>query len=327
MNKKCVIITTIHEPSEAIKEYLKKTDYDLIIVGDVKTNYDYSKEKCIYLDIEKQDALYGELSKLIPKNHYGRKNLGYLYAIQNGYDVVYETDDDNIPHVYFDDILNSEFKTKVESENSWVNVFQSFTSNYKIWPRGFPLSMVQDPPLFSETTTDAIRPSIVVGLIDGEPDVDAIFRLTGTRESIEWKVNKNIYLSNKNIFAFNTQNIFWIDKEILAAMLIPCSVSFRYCDILRGIIANTLLNALNKQLAITSPNVTQIRNKHNLMEDFKSEIEMYLNNEKILNVIGNNVEAGMGVKSMLSQIYTNLLREKIITELDNNILKLWLKNF
>ena len=33
----------------------------------------------------------------------------------------------------------------------------------------------------------------------------------------------------------------------------------------------------------SSPNVIQNRNEHNLMSDFKSEYEMYIHNEKILN--------------------------------------------
>jgi len=38
----------------------------------------------------------------------------------------------------------------------------------------------------------------------------------------------------------------------------------------------------------SSPNVYQIRNEHNLMTDFKDEIEMYFHNENILNFIDND---------------------------------------
>ena len=31
----------------------------------------------------------------LPWNHFGRKNLGYLYAIQHGADVIFDFDDDN----------------------------------------------------------------------------------------------------------------------------------------------------------------------------------------------------------------------------------------
>ena len=74
------------------------------------------------------------------------------------------------------------------------------------------------------------------------------------------------------------------------SMLIPCSVSFRYCDILRGIISNIILKHTNNYMLYTSPNVIQNRNEHNLIQDFKSEYEMYINNEKILNFIEKDIE-------------------------------------
>ena len=40
----------------------------------------------------------------------------------------------------------------------------------------------------------------------------------------------------------------------------------------------------------SSPNVVQNRNEHNLLDDFKDEYEMYINNENILNIIENNLD-------------------------------------
>ena len=84
---------------------------------------------------------------------------------------------------------------------------------------------------------------------------------------------------------FNTQNTFWIDSTMFIGLLLPCSVTFRYCDILKGIIANMLLRVNDKNIAYTSPNVTQLRNEHDLMSDFKSEYSMYIANEKIISIV------------------------------------------
>ena len=42
-------------------------------------------------------ALLTSSPQLIPWNHFGRKNVGFLYAIAHGAHVIYDTDDDNIP--------------------------------------------------------------------------------------------------------------------------------------------------------------------------------------------------------------------------------------
>ena len=36
--KKCVIVTTINQPTESIQKYSKNTEYDLIVVGAQNTH-------------------------------------------------------------------------------------------------------------------------------------------------------------------------------------------------------------------------------------------------------------------------------------------------
>lgn len=281
---KCVIITTINEPTEAIIKHIAINEYDVIIVGDKKTSNKYKELNCIYLDIEKQRELYPELADLIPYNHYCRKNIGYLYAIQQGYKVLYETDDDNIPLDNFSSLLElKETPFITEKSSKWINIFKYFTNNGHIWPRGYPLSLVKSTPNLDVISRD-VKPSIICGLVENDPDVDSIFRLT-SNEQIEWEKNKQVIISNENYCPFNTQNTFWIDETLFPTMMIPCSVSFRYCDILRGVIANAILKKEDKYLMFSSPNVIQKRNEHNLMSDFRSEVEMFLHNETIVDTL------------------------------------------
>lgn len=326
--EKCVIITTINKPTDAILKHINNKEYDTIIVGDKKTPNDYEKLNCIYLDVKSQQRLFPELSELIPYNHYCRKNLGYLYAIKKGYKIIYETDDDNIPYNNFDDLLEiKNNKIISEKNNVWINIFKYFTNNAYIWPRGFPLSLLKKKTNYLVKDCDK-KPAIINGLVENDPDVDACFRLICNHEkSIQWEKNKSIMIDNNNLCVFNTQNTFWLNTDLFVSMIIPCSVSFRYCDILRGIISNIILKKTNNYMMYSSPNVIQIRNEHNLIEDFKSEYEMYIHNEKILNYIENNTNNINSVKELIVIIYNNLLENNVITRKDIDILNVWLKYF
>ena len=321
---KCVIITTINKPTEAILKHINNTEYDVIIVGDNKTPDDYKNLNCIYLDIPSQKKLFPELSELLPYNHYCRKNLGYLYAIKKGYKIIYETDDDNIPYDNFDNILQyNNIQMITEQNNVWINIFKYFTNNAYIWPRGFPLSLLKNNPNYLIQYTDKI-PSIINGLVENDPDVDALFRIICNHQSgIKWDKNKCVLINNTNVCVFNTQNTFWLNPELFISLLIPCSVSFRYCDILRGIINNIILKKTKNYMMYSSPNVIQNRNEHNLISDFKSEYEMYIHNEKILNFIENDIGNITSVKELLFLIYNNLLVNNVIAQKDIDILNKW----
>jgi len=325
--EKCVIITTINEPSETVLKHINNPDYDVIIVGDKKTPNSYKNLKCIYLDVTAQKKLFPELSELLPYNHYCRKNLGYLYAIKKGYKMIYETDDDNVPYDNFDNVLKFDNLTMITETNSrWINIFKYFTNDAHIWPRGYPLSLLKKPTNYSIENTKQ-KPSIINGLVENDPDVDALFRIIcNHQDSIKWDKNKRIVINNKNMCVFNTQNTFWLNPELFICLLIPCSVSFRYCDILRGIINNIILKKTNNYMMYTSPNVVQNRNEHNLINDFKSEYEMYIHNEKILEYIENNTDK-KNVKELLLTIYNNLFINKVITQNDLNILNQWISYF
>lgn len=300
-SKKCVIITTINIPTEAIIKHIDNPDYEVIIIGDLKTPNTYRYLNCIYLDLENQNILFPELSKLIPVNHYSRKNLGYLYAINKGFEIIYETDDDNIPLDNFEkplkiyeDIKDNSSSKKIkyitERDDIWINIFSYYTCGKHIWPRGFPISKVNKKSNFSFQTQKVI-PSIICGMIEGEPDVDAIFRLTNNHEkepNLKWR-DEAVIVNNKNMCVFNTQNTFWVNPELFFSLYIPSTVSFRYTDILRGIITNHILKLTDNHLMFSGINVKQIRNEHDLKKDFESEQEMYLHNENIIGIL-NQVE-------------------------------------
>lgn len=324
--KKCVIITTINKPTSAIIKHCSNKNYDTIIVGDTSTPSDYFDLNCIYLDINLQDKLYYKISKLLPRNHYCRKNIGYFYAIDHEYDIIYETDDDTVPLPNFEQYLNQYNNSKInnlltEIDNQWINIYKYFTDDF-IWPRGFPITNIQKKINFLYSSID-IKPSIITGVIDNDPDVDSIFRLIFNK-NVSWINNKSIIVSNKNICVFNTQNTFWIDKQIFSLIVLPISVSFRYCDILRSIICNIIMKYSNKYIAYTSPNCIQYRNYHNILNDFIDEYDMFINSNNITENIELGCDYKMDTLDLLKVVYNNLYKCKLIQITDIEFIDLWI---
>ena len=52
----------------------------------------------VFLSVRDQRSMatrFPKLFELIPWNHFGRKNIGYLFAIEQGAEVIWDFDDDN----------------------------------------------------------------------------------------------------------------------------------------------------------------------------------------------------------------------------------------
>ena len=95
------VATTIFEPSEAVRR-LRYTDLCVVVVGD-KTKPESYKipssslgENVIFLDAEDQMGIGSGFVAGLPWKHFGRKNVGYLFAIGCGAKSIWDFDDDNI---------------------------------------------------------------------------------------------------------------------------------------------------------------------------------------------------------------------------------------
>ena len=125
------VITTIAEPTEAMKTLsrrLQEFDATLIAVGDTKGPHGFNLPNAEFLPYEKQLELPFKLAKALPTRHYARKNVGYLQAISEKADVIYETDDDNAPLANWTLRNETADDVRVVRENGWTNVYKYFTS-------------------------------------------------------------------------------------------------------------------------------------------------------------------------------------------------------
>lgn len=215
---KFIVITSINDPTQAVKEFSAMEDWQVIVVADLKTPNDWQLEGAKLLTVEEQKTLPFETAKLSPWNHYARKNLGYLYAISQGADLIYETDDDNLPYPTwqnsFPTSATTEAATYAEGEK-YRNVYSYFTEA-RVWPRGFPLAEVAraeaNAPATESRQISRAHAPILQGLADLEPDVDAIYRLT-VGGQIKFAKKKPLFLNPGTYCPFNSQNTLGFPKR------------------------------------------------------------------------------------------------------------------
>ncbi len=321
-----IVITTINPPTEAVRKIASTCqDWTFLVVGDKKTPQDWSYPGVRFLSAAEQIETGGAFASECPFNHYARKNAGYLWAVQNGAEIIAETDDDNIPYDTFLQDVNREVTGKPVLKSGWENVYTHFTDD-KIWPRGFPLELITESlkhrsPLGEETKTDC---PVQQFLADGDPDVDAVYRLTIEAET-KFKPN-TVTLSPGTFCPFNSQNtIFW--QEAFPLLYLPAYVSFRMTDIWRSFVAEVCLYAMGKSMAFRDATVFQERNQHSLIRDFRDEVPGYLHNVRIVEIL-----TGLSLSSHpdntaenVWKCYDALVRAEIVPQKEMPLLELWLQ--
>lgn len=323
MKNKYLIITSIFPPTEAVKEFSLKNEWKLIVVGDKKTPKIWEQVNVQFLSVKNQKKLDFKICGLLPWNHYSRKMIGYLQAIQNGADIIADTDDDNIPLSTWGEF---DFKNKyaVASNVPYINVYNLFTDSKYIWPRGYPLSqlLIKKKPIIK---TKEIRVGIWQFLADEDPDMDAIYRLTNNTPVYFNKKVKPIVLEKGCLCPFNTQNTFF-SKKTFPLLYLPAYVNFRVTDILRSYIAQVILWTTDLRVGFGTSTVIQKRNPHNYINDFESEIPLYINSEKIIDVIKKSMQKNASISENLTNCYKRLCSANFVEKKELILLNAWMED-
>jgi len=320
-----VVITSIFNPTDAVRGFVERTPGRLIVVGDRKTPPGWTLPQAEYLAPEAQVATGGALVGKLPWNHYCRKMLGYLRAIQHGAEVIFDTDDDNFPkpdwHIPpFDGIYAA-----TRADLGFVNVYRSF-SDAPIWPRGFPLRSILDPRVVlapDSLTSAPVNVGIWQMLADGDPDVDAIYRLVDNRPQF-FRDREPLVLAAGTLCPFNSQATAF-RKALFPLLYLPTSVTFRFTDILRGLVAQPILWAAGYSLGFTKAMVVQERNPHDYLKDFESEVPGYLHAERIPEIVAAVTQRTATVSENLCAAYAALQRAGIVGENEPAMLAAWLE--
>lgn len=322
-----IVITSIHPPTKATEGFAAIEDCHVIVAGDLKSPTPWEHPNCTFLGTEEQKSLPYRLVKHLPWNHYGRKMLGYLHAICNGATEIMDTDDDNVPYPDHDfpSAHGNYFTTKPDLD--FINIYKGYTTE-PIWPRGLPLDLIQDPnnTLVPESLESSeVEIGFWQGLADLDPDVDAIYRLTSNKP-VTFEKGPPIVLGEGSWCPFNSQNTLCTRPELFSLLYLPAFVTFRFTDILRGYVAQPILQAAGFRLGFTEATVYQERNAHDLMRDFEDEIPFYLHARRCMEVVETAVAPGRSIPDNLLAAYQALQQEAIVADEELRLLDAWLED-
>ena len=344
------VTTTIFDPSPAIFQFLHLNNTCLVIVGDVKTNHSswytfvqMHQSRGYYLSPDEQRRLPWKSVKLLPWNHFGRKNVGYLFAIQHGAKMIYDFDDDNTLREEGDESLfHKIFEARVgaipvfERRHHLYNPYPGFlpvgnvhTEPVYVWPRGFPLNFIKD------TNTTAVNFNKMVGadkvavfqsLANNDPDVDAIFRMSRNLP-ISFQLQDTIRALPHGVYSpWNSQAVIVRDVAFWG-LLLPISVSGRVSDIWRSFITTRLLFATPYHICFTSPFVDQYRNPHDYQIDLEDEQDLYMKTNLILKVLSEFViNPSIGLGQNLILIMEALHARNVVGRKDVDLSVAWVQD-
>lgn len=323
-----IVVTTINSPTPALRELAAGAPglgARLIVVGDEASPADFHLPGADYFDLDAQRASGFELAQLAPTRHYARKNIGYLAAIRAGASILIETDDDNFPTARFWEPRRLMQAAGLVVHDGWVNVYGYFTGR-RVWPRGLPLEVV-NLELPAERATEAAEPCpIQQGLADGDPDVDAVFRLT-RRLPLTFERRPPIVLQGGAWCPFNSQNTTWW-PDAFPLLYLPSHCSFRMTDIWRSFVALRIAAANGWNVGFHDATVFQDRNEHDLMRDFADEIPGYLHNRAIRERL-NGLRLAEGVERLTDNLiicYRELIQMGLVAPDEEPLVKAWIRD-
>lgn len=319
-----IVITSIFAPGEAVRRFSRIKGHQLTVVGDLKTPKGWSHPGVRFIAASEQAGLSFRLNRHLPWNHYCRKMLGYLDAMREGATVIVDTDDDNIPYSNWKFPAFDGRQLTTEKNRGFINVYALYSDQH-IWPRGLPLDLVlarDRKALGGKLRQEQSRVGVWQSLANGDPDVDAIYRLTSNRPC-RFKKRPPVVLGEGTVSPFNSQNTAF-RREVFPLLYLPVTVTFRFTDILRGLIAQPILWAANLRLGFTTATVVQERNPHDYMKDFVSEIPCYLHARKIVELTRAAVKKSASICENLYQTYTVLRKASIVQAAELKSLEAWL---
>ena len=104
-------------------------------------------------------------------------------------------------------------------------------------------------------------------------------------------------------------------------LYLPTNVSFRFTDILRGVVAKRVLDASGMALAFGDPAGFQVRNPHSYFADFVDEVDVYLQVRRAWNCL-TSLPSG-SVSELLRVCYERLCDEGIVPEVEVTLVDEW----
>ena len=354
------VVTTIFEPSEAVHRWVKVEGWCLVIVGDRKSPKVYDtrwkpgegNDAVVYLSPADQEALRIEFVNTIPWNNFGRKNVGFLYAIMHGATVIWDFDDDNMLKFWIPGAApegapsidaavptsghGTETIQVIEPHNHSFPSYNPYPAlgapTLPSWPRGLPLPHIKLPDCYdTQTKTRGVsRRSIAVlqSLADHQPDLDAIYRIT---MPIPFSFNRSdgtkpLLVPTGVLTPYNAQATLHFEAGFWA-LLLPITVHGRVSDIWRSYFAQRLFWDVGLQVGfLARPLVVQDRNPHSNLGDLDAERDLYQKSEHLINFLGKWKGKGKTLITRVEELWVTLYEHQYIEVDDVVLLQQWLQS-
>jgi len=345
------VVTTIFEPSVALTSTAKLPGWCTVIVGDHKTPLNYlaraglqDMPSVVFLSAERQqreanerDDRVGAFLRVVPFNHFARKNVGYLYAIAHGARYVFDFDDDNElksahggsgarlpPLREGEEVAVDLAVVQVRGRENTFNPYPLLGAEVGgSWPRGLPMDHVMVEGTQGSIHTDGVhsfptnRIGVLQSLADHDPDIDAVHRLTKRLPfSFRPEAASRALMVPLGVYSpYNAQATVHTADAMWAALL-PKTVPGRVSDIWRGYFAERMFARVGLHVVFTPPRVTQNRNAHSYLADMDAESDLYFKAGKLVEFLSLWGDDSDTVQCSMERLWAALY-ERTYIELDD----------
>ena len=322
-----LVITSIAPPTPALRrlaEGATVAGMDFVLVGDEASPAGFDLPGCDFYGLDRQRGLGLATADACPVRHYARKNVGYLVAMERGAETIVETDDDTDAYDAFWQVRQEAQSVAVVEQPGWVNIYGYFT-DARIWPRGLPLDELRavPPPRDALAAAETVCP-IQQGLVDDDPDVDAVYRLV-LDLPFRFAPGTSVALAPGALCPFNSQNTTWW-PDAYPLMYLPAYCSFRMTDIWRSFVAQRIAWENGWSVLFHEATVSQRRNPHDLMRDFRDELPGYVANREICNTLqALELQPGRAqIADNMRRAYEQLVDREWLDQRELAVLEAWL---
>ncbi|OGC24920.1 hypothetical protein A2291_02145 [candidate division WOR-1 bacterium RIFOXYB2_FULL_42_35] len=281
--KKVIVTTTINPPTEAIERFDARSDWTIVVIGDLKTPKDYKLKNGLYISPAEQEKYDQKLSDAIGWKCIQRRSFGLLWAHDMKADVVAVIDDDNIPYEGWGEDLLLGKEVEVNYYDTDLPAFDPVgaTNEKHLWHRGYPLQLVPKRD-YSRIKKQKIICDVQADFWNGDPDIDAVCRMIYAPEC-NFEPGFFPLAANKPA-PFNSQNTF------LKGSLLKDYFLFPHVGRMDDIWAAYYVQARGAKVVFNKASVYQQRNIHDLVVDMKKEYIGYENNFELLKAISHDPE-------------------------------------
>lgn len=197
------------------------------------------------------------------------------------------------------------------------------------WARGFPLERILDEKtrgtVVSTSNLSFEKVGVVQFVADGNPDIDAVHRMTKPlpMDFADESKSSPLLVPPNAASPYNAQATVHHWPAFFATLL-PITVKSRVSDIWRAYYAAPLFRDIGVSILFAPPKIHQIRTAHSYIGDMKAEGDLYFKSDKLIDFLHNWESAEKSIPSRMEQLWIDLYERGYHEEDDVELVQKWL---